>query len=58
MCVAEQSIDGFDVVLDVSAARAVSPELGQRGLAAQDERFHDADERRCSQRMPDDRPLL
>jgi hypothetical protein len=56
--VAEQSVDGFDVVLDVSGARAVSPELSERRLAAEDERLHDTNERRRALRVPDNRPLL
>jgi hypothetical protein len=56
--VAEQSIDGLDVVLNVRAASSASPELGERRLAAEHERLHDADERPCSLRMPNNRPLL
>jgi hypothetical protein len=56
--VAEQPIDGFDVMLDVRAACAVSAELTQRRLAAENERLDYSDERRRPHRVRDDRPLL
>jgi hypothetical protein len=58
MRVSEQTIHCLDVVLDVRTAGTASPELGERRLAAEHERLHDADERPRSLRMPNDRPLL
>ena len=45
------------VVLDVRVTRSVSPELGERGLAAEHECLRDANKRFRSPRVPDDRPL-
>ena len=58
VAIAEQPIDGFDVVLDVRAARPISAELTQRRLAAENERMDHSDERRRPHRMRNDRPLL
>lgn len=57
MPISQQPIDGFDLMLRVRWAIEAAPEVGKRQLAAAEQCTHDAKQRRCACRVPDDQPI-